>query len=112
MGHEMKPAKGVENLAARLVTASTTPLVQTPIPDPLAHPTPEPVTSIESTPIAKKAGKGTGTKEVVDTMALTLRPTRALHARYVAAAIKRSQKVGRVVSVQEIMLEVLEKGGV
>lgn len=43
-------------------------------------------------------------------MQLTLRPTRALYGRYVAAAADRSRSEGRVVSAQEIMLEILEKG--
>jgi hypothetical protein len=51
-------------------------------------------------------------KEAADTMQLTLRPTRALYGRYVAAAADRSRQEGRMVSAQEIMLEILEKGAV
>lgn len=43
-------------------------------------------------------------------MQMTLRPSRSLYARYVGQAAERSKEEGRSVSVQEIMLEVLEKG--
>ncbi|MBW5287787.1 MULTISPECIES: hypothetical protein [Burkholderia] len=45
-------------------------------------------------------------------MQLTLRPTRTLYARYVAAAADRSRQAGRMVTPQEVMLEILEKGEV
>ncbi|WP_084044481.1 hypothetical protein [Burkholderia sp. A2] len=61
---------------------------------------------------ARKAAKAAAKKEPADTTQLTLRPSRALLARYVAAAADRSRDTGRMVSAQEIMLEVLEKGGV
>jgi len=119
----MKPAKGVDDLASRLRTASETPLVsQAAVNPPSDEPSPaapaqrvsvsESPEPREQVPAAKKAAKRAGAKEVVDTLALTLRPTRALHARYVTAAAKRSQELGRMVSAQEIMLEVLEKGKV
>ena len=117
----MKPAKGVEDLASRLRTASEIPLVPqatsrvpagelAPAAPTQSVPEAQTAEPREQTPAAKKAGKRGVAKEVVDTMALTLRPTRVLHARYVAAAAKRSQELGRMVSAQEIMLEVLEKG--
>ena len=118
----MKPAKGVDDLASRLRTASEAPLVQPPVNEPSGGPSPgAPAQSVpapvstdprEQVPAAKKVAKRAGAKEVIDTMALTLCPTRTLHARYVAAAAKRSQELGRMVSAQEIMLEVLEKGKV
>ncbi|MEB2500693.1 hypothetical protein [Burkholderia cenocepacia] len=116
----MKPAKGVDDLASRLRTASEAPLVHPPVNEPPGGRSPAapaqglPVSTDarEQVPAAKKVAKRAGAKEVIDTMALTLRPTRTLHARYVAAAAKRSQELGRMVSAQEIMLEVLEKGKV
>lgn len=43
-------------------------------------------------------------------MQMTLRPSRSLYARYVGQAAERSKQEGRSVSVQEVMLEVLEQG--
>jgi hypothetical protein len=45
-----------------------------------------------------------------DTVGITLRPERELHHRYVMAAAERTRKEGRVISAQQIMLEVLETG--
>ncbi|ASW04402.1 hypothetical protein [Paraburkholderia aromaticivorans] len=108
----MKAAKGVDDLAARLTSAAATPLVA-----PVAAPAPAPaVTTPAETPAKRErkavAKKDAAKKEATDTMQLTLRPTRALYGRYVAAAADRSRQEGRVVSVQEIMLEILEKGAV
>lgn len=108
----MKAAKGVDDLAARLTSAAATPLVA-----PVAAPPPAPaVTTPAATPAKRErkavAKKDAAKKEATDTMQLTLRPTRALYGRYVAAAADRSRQEGRVVSAQEIMLEILEKGAV
>ncbi|WP_434116261.1 hypothetical protein [Paraburkholderia caffeinilytica] len=102
----MKAVKGVDDLAARLTSANATPLVapQAAAAPTMSEPVPTPAPAKRERKIASK-------KEPVDTMQLTIRPTRALNARYVAAAAKRSQLEGRVVTVQEIMLEILEKGG-
>lgn len=85
----MKPAKGLTDLAASLTAAASAPLV------PAAH-------VVEKT-IKKQPVEG-------GTMQMTLRPERALYAVYVGKAAERSKLEGRNVSVQEIMLEVLEKG--
>jgi hypothetical protein len=108
----MKAAKGVDDLAARLTSAAATPLVA-----PAAAPAPAPaVTTPAATPAKRErkavAKKDAAKKEATDTMQLTLRPTRTLYGRYVAAAADRSRQEGRVVSAQEIMLEILEKGAV
>ncbi len=120
----MRQPKGVDDLAARLGAAAASPLVPAPAdPAPAAAPTPAPAPAPApaATPSvargrtasrAKPAGKGRGKKEPADTMQLTLRPTRALYARYVAAAADRSRQAGRMVSPQEVMLEILEKGEV
>ncbi len=105
----MKAAKGIDDLAARLTSAAAAPLVAAPAPAaaaPATAPTPAP----ERAPAKRKAPKAAAKKEAADTMQLTLRPTRALYGRYVAAAADRSRTEGRVVSAQEIMLEILEKG--
>lgn len=106
----MKAPKKVDDLAARLTSAAAAPLVAAPAPTPAAPATaPTPAPS-ERAPAKRKAPKAAAKKEVADTMQLTLRPTRALYGRYVAAAADRSRSEGRVVSAQEIMLEILEKG--
>lgn len=118
----MKQPKKVQDLAASLLAASHAPLVSTPAvaaPAPApAAPAPAPAAS-EPSPAherseapAKAVGKGKGKKEPADTMQLTLRPTRTLYARYVAAAADRSRQAGRMVTPQEVMLEILEKGEV
>ena len=83
----MKAAQGVTDLAATLSAAASAPLV--------------------AAPAAKAAKKPAGEG---GTMQMTLRPSRSLYARYVGQAAERSKEEGRSVSVQEIMLEVLEKG--
>ena len=56
---------------------------------------------------AKKPAKG---KTVVETVAITLRPSRELLNDYTMAAAERTKTMGKVISAQEIMLEVLERG--
>ncbi|WP_440091574.1 hypothetical protein ACTACL_00280 (plasmid) [Pseudomonas syringae] len=85
----MKASRGVIDLAATLTAAASASLVAPP-------PAPEKA-------VKKAAGEG-------GTMQMTLRPTRSLYSIYVGKAAERSKQEGRNVSVQEIMLEVLEKG--
>lgn len=75
-----------DNLALRLTTAATTPLL-----------------SVEATPSTKK-------KATSDTLQVTLRPSRGLYSQYVGLAADRSKIEGRNVTAQEIMLEVLARG--
>ena len=87
----MKAIKGVEYLAAQLTSAARGPLVL---------------------PAQPRLGTGAGRSERrarTDTRQLTLRPARALYERYVAIAAARSQARGRLVTVQEVMLETLEQ---
>lgn len=105
----MKAPKAVDDLAARLTSAAAAPLVA-----PAAPAAPAPVVSEPAATPAKRERKavpkkGTGKKEPADTQQMTLRPTRALISRYVAAAADRSRQAGRMVSPQEVMLEILEK---
>ena len=85
----MKTAKGITDLAATLTAAASASLVA-------------PASPVEKT-VKKIVGEG-------GTMQMTLRPARSLYALYVGKAAERSKQEGRNVSVQEIMLEVLEKG--
>ena len=116
----MKQPKGVVDLAARLGAAAASPLVPVaaaapaPAPAPAAAPSGagQGAAAAEAPAAPARKAKATAKKEPADTTQLTLRPSRALLARYVAAAADRSRDTGRMVSAQEIMLEVLEKGGV
>jgi hypothetical protein len=105
----MKPTRDATALAASLTTAANASL---PLPERAAaavvamHPRPEASEEAEA-PRAKKAGKA---KPVADTVGITLRPERELLNRYTMAAAERTKKEGRVVSAQEIMLEVLQRG--
>ena len=49
-------------------------------------------------------------KAAPDTVGITLRPDRALLNRYTIAAADRTRKEGKVISAQQIMIEVLERG--
>jgi hypothetical protein len=82
----LKKSKDVADLAASLTAAATAPLV-----------------SVQTPPQAVKR------KPVAETLQITLRPARTLMARYVDLAAERSKQLGRTVSAQEIMLEVLER---
>jgi len=55
----------------------------------------------------KKSAKA---KIAPDTVGITLRPDRALLNRYTNAAADRTRKEGKVISAQQIMIEVLERG--
>jgi hypothetical protein len=109
----MKQPKGVDDLAARLGAAAASPLVLSPAtvaPAPAAEAAPARPRTRTAAKQAKPAEKGATKKEPADTMQLTIRPTRTLYARYVSAAADRSRQLGRMVSAQEVMLEILEKG--
>ncbi|WP_080416035.1 hypothetical protein [Burkholderia ubonensis] len=116
----MKQPKKVQDLAASLLAASHAPLVSTSAPAVASAPAPAPAPAASEPSLArerreapaKPAGQGKGKKEPADTMQLTLRPTRTLYARYVTAAADRSRQAGRMVTPQEVMLEILEKGEV
>ena len=94
----MKPNRDATELAARLGAAANKP-----VPLPLA-----PVqVSTEIKPI-KPATKKTS-KPASDTVGITLRPERALLTRYILAAAERTRLEERIVSAQEVMIEVLDK---
>ena len=102
----MKPHRDANELAARLGQAANKPV---PLPEmplaPLPAPTPEAEKMVRSATQKEKSAK-----TVTETVAITLRPTRALLNRYTRAAAERTLKSGRVCSAQELMLEVLERG--
>src|SRR5579862_5464943 len=100
----MKPNRDASELAARLAGAAATPV---PLPPPPANTTPPPVK--EPPAIAHKAAARKG-RPSIDTVGITLRPSKSLLQRYTLAAADRTRKAGRVISAQEIMLERLEDG--
>ncbi|MGH9677507.1 MAG: hypothetical protein ACRD36_10430 [Candidatus Acidiferrum sp.] len=105
----MKPHRDAAALAASLTNAAAAPL---PLPERAAAPVVAMPQRTEAPPKAeapqpKTPGKA---KVVADTVGITLRPERELLTRYTNAAAARTVKEGRVVSAQEIMLEVLERG--
>jgi hypothetical protein len=104
----MKPTRDATALAASLTTAANAAL---PLPERVAAvvamPSRPEASEEAEAPRAKKAGKA---KPVADTVGITLRPERELLNRYTMAAAERTKKEGRVVSAQEIMLEVLQRG--
>ncbi len=104
----MKPTRDAAALAASLTTAANASL---PLPDRVAAevvamPARTEAPSRVEAPQARRAGK---VKAAADTVGITLRPERELLNRYTMAAAERTKKEGRVVSAQEIMLEVLQR---
>ncbi len=105
----MKQSRDAAALAASLTSAANSPL---PLPEketssvvPLREGQ-EKAAATES-PKSKKPAKD---KIVIQTVGMTLRPKRELLNDYTLAAAERTKREGRVVSAQEIMLEVLERG--
>jgi hypothetical protein len=90
----MKKPKDVADLAARLTAGATTPLqVVTPAVPPEPAPTAEP-------PSAPKRGS----------VSVFLRLPSALHARVADIATQRTKETGKGVTVQQVILELLERG--
>lgn len=120
----MKRNRDSDALAARLTAAGNQPPVVLAFTPPLPEQgEPEKVESVASeptdtvtTPVEEaRPRKARKTKPILDavkedTVPISLRPSRALLTRYVAAASERSVASGRVISAQQIMLEVLERG--
>lgn len=106
----MKPNRDASALAARLGAAANTPI---PLPEP--RPVPalvQTVVTTEAPPARPKREGGTKAKrsKSAETRPITLRPAPELLNKYVLAAAERTRETGRVVSAQEIMLAVLERG--
>jgi hypothetical protein len=102
----MKPHRDAATLAASLTSAAATPV---PLPE-RAPPIPAnssvaPEAPPSPPPRAKKVKPAPP-----DTVGITLRPERALLTRYTNEAADRTRAEGKVISAQQIMLEVLERG--
>jgi hypothetical protein len=104
----MKPTRDAAALAASLTSAANASL---PLPERagevVSMPQPRETPSRAEASHSKKPGKA---KPAADTVGITLRPERELLNRYTMAAAERTKREGRVVSAQEIMLEVLQRG--
>jgi hypothetical protein len=106
----MKKHRDAEALAARIAEAANQPAAVVASRSP-ASPSPEtpaePGQAASSKPTRKriKARLPDG-----DTVGISLRPHRTLLSHYVLKAADRTREAGRVISAQEIMLEVLERG--
>ena len=112
----MKLSRSVEDLAARITAAATAPLQVLESQRPhLEGADADAKTAVTSRAGASKVeeprtarGKG-ARKPKAETLGINLRPSRALYQRYVVLAADRSRTEGRMVSAQQIMLEVLER---
>lgn len=115
----MKRSRDSDALAARLALAGNQPPAVLAFIPPateqaqgVTSESPETVTPPVEEARPRKAKKTKASLDAVkeDTVPISLRPPRALLTRYVAAASERSLESGRVISAQQIMLEVLERG--
>ncbi len=106
----MKPNRDASALAARLGAAANTPI---PLPEPRpAPPLVQTIVTSEAAPAKPTREGGTKAKssKPAETRPITLRPAPALLNKYVLAAAERTRETGRVVSAQEMMIAVLERG--
>ena len=108
-------------LASRLSQAANTPVTRVPFTAPQPdepEATPQPETDSQATPAAavetgkprRKRKRQAESDEADDTVPISLRPRRTTLSKYVNAAADRSREIGRTISAQQIMLEVLERG--
>lgn len=101
----MKPHRDAATLAAALTTAAAAPV---PLPPRVSSvPSTSDVAPVLAEPPPPKPGKP---KASPDTVGITLRPDRALLLRYTNEAANRTRAEGKVISAQQVMLEVLERG--
>jgi hypothetical protein len=100
----MKKPKDVTDLAARLTAGATTPLQVVASTTPRVTLKPEPKTtqaseSAEATPKQKRGSS----------VSVFLRMPSDLHDRAAAIAIERTKQTGKGVTVQQVILEILEQ---
>lgn len=105
----MKPNRDAAALAAALTSAAAAPV---PLPPRAAPPAndPAPAAPIEAPPQEGPPKPSKTKKAPPDTVGITLRPDRALLLRYTNEAADRTRAEGKVISAQQVMLEVLERG--
>jgi hypothetical protein len=105
----MKRNRDADELAARIAAAANQPaaIMASPAKVPA-----EPEVTTESDQTASSKPKRKPKRARLpdgDTVGISLRPHRTLLSRYVLKAADRTRETGRVISAQEIMLEVLER---
>lgn len=106
----MKKHPDADALAARLVAAANQPPMKSAVPA-TTQPLPPPTQEATTRKLPKKGARQKDTNEPEEnTIPISLRPGRTLLDRYVIAAADRTREAGRVISAQQIMLEVLERG--
>jgi hypothetical protein len=106
----MKKHHDASELAARLAAAASQPPGITPrqeAEEVKTQPAPELAPKKMPRVNAKPKGK---TEQEENTVPISLRPGKSLLDRYVIAASERTRETGRVISAQQIMLEILERG--
>lgn len=109
----MKQHRDAGALAARLSAAAATPVPLPSAPEPAEEPQAAAPIIVGAAPKVKRGGaaKTAANKNAAaGSRPITLRPTPELLNRYVLAAAERTRQAGRVVSAQEVMLDVLERG--
>jgi len=104
----MKPHRDAAALAAALTTAAATPVALPPRVSPV--PANSDVAPVAAAPAEPPPSKSRKVKAPPDTVGITLRPDRALLLRYTNEAANRTHAEGKVISAQQVMLEVLERG--
>jgi hypothetical protein len=106
----MKKNRDADELAARIAAAANQPAAMVASP-PKVAPAPETTAKADqATPSKPRRKPEKARLPDGDTVGMSLRPHRALLSRYVLKAADRTREAGRVISAQEIMLEVLERG--
>jgi hypothetical protein len=104
----MKKHREADELAARLAAAANQPPKTFPAPVEPELAAPAPNGTPQRSPKERKEAKS----PEIDTVPISLRPERALLNKYILKAAERTREAGRVVSAQQIMLEILERGAV
>lgn len=102
----MKPNRDAAALAASLTNAASAPLQ---LPERPASEAKKDTAERPRKAAVEKPKKTEKTKVVTETVGITLRPAAELLNRYCMAAAERTMKEGRVISAQQIMLEILER---
>ncbi len=111
----MKKHPDADALAARLTAAANQPPVKVPeAPKPVQITEAVKASEISSEQTKPKSSNQNRKPRTAKTseegsVPISLRPSASLWDRYVMAAAERTRKVGRVISAQQIMLEVLER---
>ena len=105
----MKKHRDADELAARITAAANQPALVVVAPTSVS--TEPPAEEPERRNIVRPRTKRRAVSEVQDdTVPISLRPGRGLLNRYTLAAAERTRETGRVISAQQIMIEVLERG--